>query len=137
MALQMKQALATDITEFRRFNAAQARAACDEVLDAVEVRLEVQRGPAVPSLLVGRYLLPLDGREVHRNILGRARRGHGRKVTPPSTLIVWAVMKLPSSESSRALSAAMSSGLPKRDLTIWRARVCSTMPSGIGFSSNL
>jgi hypothetical protein len=42
----------------------------------------------------------------------------GRNVTPPSTLIVCAVMKLPSSDSSNALSAATSSGLPKRYLII-------------------
>ena len=38
---------------------------------------------------------------------------------------------------SSAPMAATSSGLPKRDLIIWRARVWSTIPSGIGFSSNL
>ena len=81
-------------------------------------------------------ITPIVNLELARNNRVRGN-GQGRNVTPASTLMVWAVMKLPSSESSRALNAAMSSGVPKRDLIIWRARACSTTPSGIGCSSNL
>ena len=75
-----------------------------------------------------RRLRPLRPRSRHhdrrriphrqRVLLPLRRIRQGRKVTPPSTLIVWAVMKLPSSESSRVPSAATSSGLPNRDLII-------------------
>jgi len=65
MALQVKQSLVEDITEFGRLDAAKAGAARDEILDAVELRREVQRRPAVPDVPVRGQLLAFEGGKAH------------------------------------------------------------------------
>ena len=65
MALQVKQSLLEEITEFGRIDAANAGDARDEILDAVELRREVQRRPAVPDVPVRGQLLAFEGRKAH------------------------------------------------------------------------
>jgi hypothetical protein len=65
MALQVKQSLVEDITEFGRLDAAKAGAARDEIFDAVELRREVQRRPGVPDVPVRGQLLAFEGGKAH------------------------------------------------------------------------